>query len=102
MSDLGNVAVAFQMVGDQGKWQIVVFLFTWIEGILIGMYHLSSTFLGAQVKSAGFDQFSRRRSVTSMAFQTDHWCNTSYIAALNTTHTKGWTLEEKKNYSIPL
>ena len=53
MSNLGNVAVAFQMVGDQGKWQIVVFLFTWIEGILIGMYHLSSTFLGAQVISAG-------------------------------------------------
>ena len=41
------------MVGDQGKWQIVVFLFTWIEGVLIGMYHLSSTFLGAQVMLTG-------------------------------------------------
>ena len=67
-----------QMVGDQGKWQIVVFLFTWIEGILIGMYHLSSTFLGAQ---------------------TDHWCNTSHIKALD---GLDWTLEQKKNYSIPM
>ena len=35
------------MVGDQNKWQIVIFLYTWIEGFLIGFHHLSSSYLGA-------------------------------------------------------
>jgi len=66
------------MVGDQNKWQIVIFLYTWIEGFLIGFHHLSSSFLGA---SDG------------------HWCNVDGISILNNT---GWTLAQKKNYSLPL
>ena len=34
------------IVGDRGRWQYTIFLFTWIEGILIGFHHLSSVFLG--------------------------------------------------------
>ncbi len=50
-----------------------------IEGILIGNYHLSSTFLGAGM---------------------DHWCNTTNIDALKYHHD--WTPEQKRNFSIPL
>ena len=32
-------------------------------------------------------------------FQMDHWCNTSHIEALD---GLDWTLDEKKNYSIPM
>ena len=35
-----------KLVGDKGRWQYRVFLFTWLEGILIGFHHLSSAFLG--------------------------------------------------------
>ena len=35
-----------KLVGDRGRWQYRVFLFTWLEGILIGFHHLSSAFLG--------------------------------------------------------
>lgn len=65
-------------VGDNGKWQIIIFLFTWIEGILIGFHHLSSTFLGASM---------------------DHWCNTDQMSQLDNV---GWTLEQKKQFAIPL
>lgn len=34
-----------KLVGENGRWQIVIFLFTWIEGALIGCHHLSSSFL---------------------------------------------------------
>ena len=64
--------------GDNGKWQITIFLFTWIEGILIGCHHLSSTFLGASM---------------------DHWCNVNKIPAFNNLQ---WTDEQKKKYAIPL
>merc|ERR1719450_1837655 len=64
-------------VGDNGKWQIVIFLFTWIEGILIGFHHLSSTFLGASM---------------------DHWCNTDKISQLANVQ---WTLDQKKQFAIP-
>jgi len=66
------------MVGDQDKWQIIIFLFTWIEGCLIGFHHLSSSFLGASM---------------------DHWCNTDYIMELNNVP---WTAEQKKQFAIPL
>jgi len=66
------------MVGDQNKWQIVIFLYTWIEGFLIGFHHLSSSFLGA---SDG------------------HWCNFDLNSAINNT---GWTLEQKKSYALPV
>eukprot|EP00095_Tigriopus_kingsejongensis_P005178 maker-scaffold237_size242172-snap-gene-1.35 protein:Tk05178 transcript:maker-scaffold237_size242172-snap-gene-1.35-mRNA-1 annotation:"sugar transporter" len=66
------------MVGDSGRWQITIFLFTWIEGILIGCHHLSSSFLGASM---------------------DHWCNTSYMEPLQ---GKSWTIAEKKEFSIPM
>ena len=66
------------MVGDQNKWQVMIFLFTWIEGFLIGFHHLSSSFLGASM---------------------DHWCNMDHVDALADV---AWSLEEKKNYSIPL
>ena len=88
------------MVGDQGKWQIVVFLFTWIEGVLIGMYHLSSTFLGAQVMlTGGSSDLVSDEDELHIHFQMDHWCNTSHIEALD---GLDWTLEQKKNYSIPM
>ena len=35
-----------KLVGDKGRWQYRVFLFTWLEGILIGFHHLASSFLG--------------------------------------------------------
>jgi len=63
------------MVGDTGRWQYMVFLFTWIEGILIGFHHLSSVFLGYSPK---------------------HWCSMEGI-----TFPNGTTLEEKMNYTIP-
>jgi len=63
-------------VGDNGKWQIIIFLFTWIEGLLIGFHHLSSSFLGASM---------------------DHWCNTDQMSQLPAT----WSLEQRKNYAIP-
>jgi len=66
------------MVGDQNKWQIVIFLYTWIEGFLIGFHHLSSSYLGA---SDG------------------HWCN---IDAIDKISNQGWSIAQKKNYSIPL
>ena len=66
------------MVGDQNKWQVMIFLFTWIEGFLIGFHHMSSSFLGASM---------------------DHWCNLEHVDALSDV---AWTLEQKKNYSIPL
>lgn len=66
------------MVGDQNKWQIVIFLFTWIEGILIGFHHLSSSFLGASM---------------------GHWCNLDHIDVLN---NLDWTVEQKKQYALPL
>ena len=65
------------MIGSEGKWQIMIFLFTWIEGLLIGCHHLSSSFLGASM---------------------DHWCNTSSISELDRLN---WTPDEKKQYLIP-
>ena len=41
-----------QLVGENGRWQIIIFLFTWIEGALIGCHHLSSVFLGASSSKA--------------------------------------------------
>lgn len=64
-------------LGENGRWQIVIFLFTWIEGMLIGCHHLSSTFLGASM---------------------DHWCNTSHIDELD---KLAWTTEQKKQFAIP-
>lgn len=66
-----------QLVGENGRWQIVIFLFTWIEGVLIGCHHLSSSFLGASM---------------------DHWCNTSHMDELQ---GRGWTVENIKDYAIP-
>jgi hypothetical protein len=66
------------MVGDQGRWQITIFLFTWIEGILIGLYHLSSSFLGASM---------------------NHWCNTTHMDTLS---GKDWTTDQIKQYAIPM
>jgi len=80
-SALSSSRVRFEdilkLVGDEGRWQITVFLFTWIEGILIGFHHLSSSFLGASM---------------------DSWCNTGKIEKLE---SLGWTPEQKKNFSIP-
>ena len=67
-----------QMVGENGRWQIVIFLFTWIEGMLIGCHHLSSTFLGASM---------------------DHWCNVSHIDAVS--GKNWWTDDQKKTLAIP-
>ena len=67
------------MVGDQDKWQIMIFLFTWIEGCLIGFHHLSSSFLGASM---------------------DHWCNLDHIEVMKNVNSS-WTLEEKKQFAIP-
>ena len=81
-SDSGKTLLKFEdmlkMAGDSGKWQIIIFLFTWIEGMLIGCHHLSSSFLGASM---------------------GHWCNTSHMSQIN---GYGWTLEQIKNYSIPM
>lgn len=65
------------MVGDQNKWQIIIFLFTWIEGILIGFHHLSSSFLGASM---------------------GHWCDLDHIEVLDNV---AWTTEQKKQYALP-
>ena len=67
------------MVGDQNKWQIIIFLFTWIEGCLIGFHHLSSSFLGASMP---------------------HWCNVDHIDAFK--DVRGWNLTQKKQFAIPL
>merc|ERR1712001_63919 len=81
-SALSSTKVKFEdilkLVGDEGRWQITIFLFTWIEGILIGFHHLSSSFLGASM---------------------DHWCNVDKMTELD---NLGWTLEQKKNFSIPM
>jgi len=61
-------------IGDQDKWQIMIFLFTWIEGCLIGFHHLSSSFLGASM---------------------DHWCEVKDLPT-------SWTDDQKKQFSIPL
>jgi len=63
-------------VGDKGRWQYTIFLFTWIEGILIGCHHLSSVFLG---------------------FTPDHWCSLKEI-----NFPGNWNLEQKKSYLIPI
>jgi len=80
-SDGNNSVVKFedflQLVGENGRWQIIIFLFTWIEGALIGCHHLSSVFLGASMS---------------------HWCNTSHIGALNTVN---WTVDQKMKFAIP-
>jgi len=67
------------MVGDQNKWQIIIFLFTWIEGCLIGFHHLSSSFLGASMP---------------------HWCNVDHIDAF--ANVQGWNLTQKKQFAIPM
>lgn len=64
-------------VGDQNKWQIMIFLFTWIEGCLIGFHHLSSSFLGASP---------------------DHWCNLDYVSVLDNV---AWNETMKKEYAVP-
>lgn len=64
------------MAGDSGKWQYMIFLFTWIEGILIGFHHLSSAFLG---------------------YEPDHWCNISGVS-----FPKTWDANQTKSYAIPL
>jgi len=63
------------MVGDSGKWQYMTFLFTWIEGILIGFHHLSSSFLG---------------------YQPDHWCNLD-----NANLPKAWNVTQQKTFALP-
>jgi len=64
------------LVGDRGRWQFRVFLFSWLEGILIGFHHLSSAFLG---------------------FVPEHHCNYDDIE-----FPSGWTDIQKKNFSIPV
>jgi len=64
------------IVGDRGRWQFRVFLFTWLEGILIGFHHLASAYLG---------------------YVPDHWCNFDHIS-----FPSHWTEIEKKNFSIPV
>jgi len=64
------------MVGDRGRWQYTIFLFTWIEGVLIGFHHLSSVFLG---------------------FTPEHWCSLEEIS-----FPGSWSQDQRKNYSIPL
>lgn len=63
------------MAGDQGRWQYTIFLFTWIEGVLIGFHHLSSVFLG---------------------YTPDHWCSLKEIS-----FPDGWSLDQRKDYSLP-
>jgi hypothetical protein len=65
------------MVGENDRWQIIILLFTWIEGALIGCHHYSSSFLAASMP---------------------HWCNLDHIGELNNV---SWTLEQKKQYAIP-
>merc|ERR1712110_260243 len=64
------------LVGDRGRWQFRVFLFSWLEGILIGFHHLSSAFLG---------------------FVPEHHCNYDDIE-----FPSGWSDIEKKNFTIPV
>ena len=64
------------LVGDRGRWQYMIFLFTWIEGILIGFHHLSSVFLG---------------------FTPKHWCSYKDVS-----FPEGWSSEQQKSFSIPL
>nr|XP_040575273.1 organic cation transporter protein-like isoform X2 [Lepeophtheirus salmonis] len=82
METQSNKKIQFEdiltMIGDQGKWQIMIFMITWIECILIGCHHLSSSFLGASM---------------------DHWCNTNHIKALEGMNS--WTTEQKKQFAIP-
>ena len=65
-----------KLVGDKGRWQYRVFLFTWLEGILIGFHHLSSAFLGHVPV---------------------HHCSLDGLD-----FPSHWTDIQKKNYSIPL
>jgi len=64
------------LVGDRGRWQFRVFLFSWLEGILIGFHHLSSAFLG---------------------FVPEHHCNYDDIE-----FPSGWSDIQKKNFTIPV
>ena len=64
------------LVGDRGRWQFRIFLFSWLEGILIGFHHLSSAFLG---------------------FVPEHHCSYEDIE-----FPSGWTDAEKKNFTIPV
>ena len=61
------------LVGDRGRWQFRVFLFSWLEGILIGFHHLSSAFLG---------------------FVPKHHCNYDDIE-----FPSSWSDEQKKNFT---
>jgi len=77
---MGSTAAAkfedlLTLVGDKGKWQYMIFFFTWIEGVLIGFHHLSSVFLGYTPK---------------------HWCSLDKI-----NFPEAWTLDQKKSYGIP-
>ena len=65
-----------KLVGDKGRWQYRVFLFTWLEGILIGFHHLSSAFLGHVPV---------------------HHCSLDGLD-----FPSHWTDVMKKNYSLPL
>jgi len=80
---LSSTKVRFEdilkLVGDEGRWQITIFMFTWIEGILIGFHHLSSSFLGASM---------------------DHWCNLDNVSSKLTNY--GWTSQQIKDFSIPM
>lgn len=84
-SALSSTKVKFEdilkLVGDEGRWQITIFLFTWIEGILIGFHHLSSSFLGVSV---------------------GHWCNTTGVDGVAQLQNYGWSSAQIKNYTIPL
>lgn len=63
------------MTGDSGKWQYMIFLFTWIEGVLIGFHHLSSSFLG---------------------YEPDHWCDLTEIS-----FPPKWSADQIKSFAIP-
>ncbi|CAB4070220.1 SLC22A4_5 [Lepeophtheirus salmonis] len=62
METQSNKKIQFEdiltMIGDQGKWQIMIFMITWIECILIGCHHLSSSFLGASMDHCKRKQFA--------------------------------------------
>ena len=64
------------MVGDRGRWQFKVFLFSWLEGILIGLHHMSSAFLG---------------------FVPEHHCSYEDID-----FPTNWTEDQIKNFTIPV
>ena len=63
------------MAGDSGRWQYTIFLLTWIEGVLIGFHHMSSSFLG---------------------YEPDHWCSLDNIS-----FPSSWTEDQKKSFAIP-